>query len=98
MQKRCSSGTVLFMLVDGVNVEYRWANGVIAGAQARVIDFDVPDNNDWLAINQFTVSEGHHTRRPDVVIFVNGLPLAVSVLKNAADEEEKRGRKGLLAP
>ena len=61
-------------------------DGSIAGAQVRVIDFDVPESNDWLAVNQFTVSEGQHTRRPDVVLFVNGLPLAVIELKNAADE------------
>ena len=46
------------MLVDGVTVEYRRKDGSIAGAQARVIDFDDPDNNDWLAVNQFTVSRG----------------------------------------
>ncbi|MDA8119654.1 MAG: type I restriction endonuclease subunit R, partial [Gammaproteobacteria bacterium] len=74
------------MLVDGVTVEYRRKDGSIAGAQARVIDFEKPDNNDWLAVNQFTVSEGQHTRRPDVVVFVNGLPLAVIELKNPADE------------
>jgi type I restriction enzyme R subunit len=74
------------MLVDGVTVEYRRKDGSIAGAQARVIDFDVPEGNDWLAANQFTVSEGQHTRRPDVVLFVNGLPLAVIELKNPADE------------
>ena len=73
-------------LVDGVTVEYRRKDGSIAGAQACVIDFDDPDNNDWLAVNQFTVSEGQHTRRPDVVLFVNGLPLAVIELKNPADE------------
>jgi type I restriction enzyme R subunit len=74
------------MLVNGVTVEYRRADGSIAGSQARVLDFDEPDNNDWLAINQFTVSEGQHLRRPDVVLFVNGLPLAVIELKNPADE------------
>ncbi|MDX2252948.1 MAG: type I restriction endonuclease subunit R [Nitrospira sp.] len=74
------------MLVDGVTVEYRRKDGSIAGAQARVIDFDVSENNDWLAVNQFTVSEGQHTRRPDVVLFVNGLPLAAIELKNPADE------------
>ena len=74
------------MLVDGVTVEYRRADGSIAGAQARVIDFDIPENNDWLAVNQFTVAEGQHTRRLDVVLFVNGLPLAVIELKNPADE------------
>ena len=77
---------VHWMLVDGVTVEYRRKVGSIAGAQARVIDFDKPDNNDWLAVNQFTVCEGQHTRRPDVVIFINGLPLAVIELKNPADE------------
>ena len=74
------------MLVDGVTVEYRRADGSIAGAQARVLDFDDPENNDWLAANQFTVAEGQHNRRPDVVVFVNGLPLAVIELKNPADE------------
>src|SRR6266568_3591416 len=52
----------------------------------RLIDFDVPESNDWLAVNQFTVIEGQHNRRPDIVIFVNGLPLALIELKNAADE------------
>ena len=55
------------VIVEGITVEYRREDGSIAGAQARVIDFDIPDNNDWLAVNQFTVSEGQHTRRPDVV-------------------------------
>lgn len=81
------------MLVDGVTVEYRRPDGSIAGAQARVLDFDDPGNNDWLAVNQFTVVEkGRHGglpqhRRPDVVLFVNGLPLAIIELKNPADEE-----------
>ena len=74
------------MLVNGVTVEYRRPDGSIAGAQARAIDFDQPENNDWLAVNQFTVAEGQHMRRPDVVLFVNGLPLAVIELKNPADE------------
>ena len=75
------------MIIDGVNVEYRREGGSIAGAQAKVIDFDRPENNDWLAVNQFTVSEGQHQRRPDIVLFVNGLPFAVIELKNPADEE-----------
>jgi type I restriction enzyme, R subunit len=74
------------MLVDGITVEYRRKDGSIAGAQAQVIDFETPANNDWLAVNQFTVSEGQHTRRPDVMLFVNGLPLAIIELKNPADE------------
>jgi type I restriction enzyme R subunit len=75
------------LLVDGVTVEYREKDGAIRGAQARVLDFDDPAGNDWLAVNQFSVTENKHTRRPDVVLFVNGLPLAVLELKNAADEE-----------
>ncbi len=74
------------MLVDGITVEYRRPDGSIGGAQARVLDYEKPDNNDWLAVNQFTVSETQHTRRPDVLLFVNGLPLAVIELKNPADE------------
>jgi type I site-specific restriction-modification system R (restriction) subunit len=98
------------LFVDGVTVEYRNADGSIRGAQARVIDFDDPAGNDWLAVNQFSVvenavsaqahvsetnveragasgrSQNKHSRRPDVVLFVNGLPLAVLELKNAAAE------------
>ena len=75
------------MLVDGVTVEYRTADGDIRGAQARVVDFDNPSNNDWLAVNQFTVTENKYNRRPDVVLFVNGLPLCIIELKNPADED-----------
>ena len=74
------------LIVDGVTVEYR-LDGSIRGAQARLLDFGDPDNNEWLAVNQFTVVENKHNRRPDVVIFVNGLPLGVIELKNAADED-----------
>jgi len=75
------------LLVDGVTVEYRAPDGNIRGAQARVIDFDEVGNNDLLAVNQFTVVENKHNRRPDIVLFVNGLPLGVVELKNAADED-----------
>ena len=75
------------LLVDGVTVEHRVDNGAIRGAQARVIDFDDPAGNDWLAVNQFTVVENRHERRPDLVLFVNGLPLGVIEIKNPADED-----------
>ena len=75
------------MLVDGVTVEYRTDSGAIRGTQVRVIDFDDPANNGWLAVNQFTVVENKHQRRPDVMLFVNGLPLGVIELKNPADED-----------
>jgi type I restriction enzyme R subunit len=75
------------LLVDGVTVEFRRPDGTVAGAQVRVMDFDDPGNDDWLAINQFTVTENKHTRRLDVVLFINGLPLVVIELKNPSDEE-----------
>ena len=86
------------MLVNGVTVGYRGDDGVVRWEQAKVIDFNNPANNDWLAINQFTFTEnlpaatgaaqaGKSTRRADVVLFVNGLPLGVIELKNPADEE-----------
>ena len=75
------------MTVDGVTVEYLTADGTVRGAQARVIDFDDPANNDWLAVNQFRVAENRNERRPDIVLFVNGLPLGMIELKNPADEE-----------
>ena len=75
------------MTVDGVTVEYRDAGGAVRGDQARVVDFDHPANNDWLAVNQFTVVENKRERRPDILLFVNGLPLAVIELKNPVDEE-----------
>jgi type I restriction enzyme R subunit len=75
------------MFVDGVTVEYQRRDGRIAGSLVRLVDLDAPSNNDWLAVNQFTVVDGQNNRRPDVVIFVNGLPLGVVELKNPADED-----------
>ena len=75
------------MVVNGVEIEYREAGGAVRGDIVRVIDFDEPAGNDWLAVNQFTVTENRNTRRPDVVLFVNGLPLGVIELKNPADED-----------
>ena len=75
------------MLRDGVEVEYRRPDGSIAGDRVRLLDFLDPAGNDWFVVNQFTVIETHHNRRPDLVVFVNGLPLALIELKNAADED-----------
>ena len=75
------------MLVNGVPVEYRASDGSIRGARARVVNFDDVAANDWLAVNQFTVTENRYTRRPDIALFVNGLPLALIELKNPADED-----------
>lgn len=75
------------LLRDGVPVEYPRPDGSLAGDHVRLVDFDDVPANDWRVVNQFTVIEGQHNRRPDIVVFLNGLPLAVIELKNAADEE-----------
>ena len=73
-------------LVEGVPVEVAREDGSTGSDAARLIDFTDTDSNDWLAVNQFTVIEGQSNRRPDVVLFVNGLALAVIELKNPGDE------------
>jgi type I restriction enzyme R subunit len=73
-------------LVEGVPVEYQRADGSIGGDLVRIFDYDNPENNEFLAVNQYTVVEDQHERRPDVVLFINGLPVAVIELKNAATE------------
>ncbi len=73
-------------VTEGVPVETRRPDGTIGGEQVRLINFDDPEANDWLAVNQFTVIEHQTNRRPDVVLFVNGLPLAVLELKSPGSE------------
>ena len=75
------------LLTDGVNIEYRHNDGSIRTTQARLFDFDNPANNDFVAVNQLTVIQGDINRRPDIVLYVNGLPLAVIELKNAVDSK-----------
>ena len=70
------------LLVEGVPVEVRRPDGTISGEHVRLLDLDYPMSNDWLAVNQFTVVESKANRRPDVALFVNGLPLAVLELKH----------------
>jgi type I restriction enzyme R subunit len=74
------------MLTNGIEVEYRKDDRIV-GDKVWLVDFENIENNDWLAVNQFTIIENHINRRPDVIIFINGLPLAVIELKNAADEK-----------
>lgn len=74
-------------LVEGVKVEYRDADGRTHYPAVRLLDFDNPKNNDWLVVDQFTVIEDAHHRRPDVVVFINGLPLAVVEMKNPSAEQ-----------
>ena len=73
-------------LTKGVKVTYHEGNQEV-GKQLKVIDFENPENNDWLVVNQFTIHGQNHNRRPDVLVFINGLPLSVIELKNAADEK-----------
>ena len=73
------------LLTDGVDVEYQAENRTIYD-KVWLIDFTNPNNNDWLAVNQLTVIENKNNRRPDVIIFINGLPLGVIELKNPTDE------------
>ncbi len=75
------------LLRDGVDVEYAQPDGSTKHDKVWLVDFSDVLANDWLAVNQFTVVEGQHNRRPDIVVFVNGLPLALIELKNAADED-----------
>ena len=73
------------MLTDGVSVEYQ-KGGETVGNTVKLIDFENPLRNDLLVCNQFTVTENEKTKRPDIVLLVNGLPLVVIELKNPADE------------
>lgn len=72
-------------LTDGVDIEYRKGDR-IAGDKVWLVDYENPENNEFLVINQFTIIEGSVNKRPDIILFVNGLPLVVIELKNAADE------------
>ena len=74
------------LLREGVPVEYPRSDGSIAGDHVRLVDFTAVAANDWLVVNQFSVSDGQHNRRPDLVVFLNGLPLGLIELKNAAAE------------
>jgi len=72
------------MLVDGVEVEYTRTDGTVRGDRVRLIDFADPARNDWVAVNQITIIEAGKNRRTDVLIFLNGLPVAVFELKDPA--------------
>ncbi|MDD2738449.1 MAG: type I restriction endonuclease subunit R [Methylomonas lenta] len=73
------------LLVNGVPVEYQ-KDGDTRGDRVRLIEFAEPSSNEWLAINQFAIKGPKHSRRPDIILFINGLPLVLLELKNPADE------------
>ncbi|WP_423682356.1 MULTISPECIES: type I restriction endonuclease subunit R [unclassified Undibacterium] len=73
------------LLVNGVPVQYQ-KDGETRGDFVRLVDFVDVAANEWLAVNQYTLKGPKHTRRPDIILFVNGLPLVLLELKNPADE------------
>lgn len=73
------------LLITGVPVQYQ-LDGETRGDFVRLVDWETPINNEWLAVNQFSIKGPRHTRRPDIILFVNGLPLVLIELKNPADE------------
>jgi type I restriction enzyme R subunit len=73
-------------LTEGIDIEYQW-NGESRGGKVWLIDFNHPENNEFLAVNQYQIIEDNHNRRPDIILFINGLPLVVIELKNASDEQ-----------
>ena len=75
------------LLTDGIDVEYRTAEGDARGDKAWLVDFANPARNDLLVVNQFTVKHGNSTRRADLVLFLNGLPVVVIELKDPTDEQ-----------
>ena len=74
------------LVTEGVSVEHRGSDGAVRTVRIWLIDYDEPTNNDWVAINQFTIIENGKNRRPDVIVFVNGIPLGLLELKNPTDE------------
>ena len=74
-------------LIEGVSVEYSDVGGVVRYVDAKIVDFDNPDNNDWLAANQFTIKEDAGERRTDLLIFLNGLPIGLFEFKNPVDHK-----------
>ncbi len=74
------------LVVNGIDVQYRKSNGSIKHDKVFLFDFDHTENNEFLAVNQFTIIEDKHERRPDMVLFVNGIPLVIIELKNPEDE------------
>ena len=75
------------MLTEGIEVVEAVEDGGIRGNRIGLVDYDNPDNNDFLACDQFTVIENNNNKRPDLVLFVNGLPLVVIEFKNPTDEK-----------
>lgn len=74
------------LMVKGVPVEAKSGDGQASTVLMKLVDFETPSKNDWMALNQFTIIENGHNRRPDVLVFLNGLPVGLLEFKNPADE------------
>ncbi len=74
------------LLVNGIDVQYKQVDGSIRHDKAFMMDFYNTDNNEFLAVNQFTIIEDKHERRPDIILFINGMPIVIIEMKNPADE------------
>lgn len=75
------------LITDGIDVEYEREDGSIKGDKVWIFDQENINNNDWLLVKQFAIKEGKHSRRPDLIVFLNGLPLVVIELKSATKEK-----------
>lgn len=80
-----SNETIHKYITEGIEVEVR-VEDAVRGQQVNIIDFENPENNEFLVVNQLTIIEGNFNKRPDIILFINGLPLVVIELKNATDE------------
>jgi type I restriction enzyme R subunit len=74
------------LISQGIPLEHRGPDGQIRTTRVRIVDFERAEDNDWLAVNQFTIIEEGRNRRPDVIVFLNGLPVGLLELKNSADQ------------
>lgn len=79
------------LITDGVDVEYFAKDGTLTSGKVKIVDFETPSNNEWFAVSQFVVINGQNCRRPDVVLFLNGLPIVVIELKAPGSENATVG-------
>ena len=79
--------TIYHYLTDGIKICHKTATGEDTATDVKIVDFNNPENNEFLAVNQFAVQGPVNLRRPDIVVFLNGLPIAVVELKNPSNEK-----------
>ena len=77
------------LLIEKVKIPYQ-QNGYERSHEVALIDFENPGHNQFLVVNQYTIIENNQNKRPDVLLFINGIPLVVIELKNPTDENADR--------